>query len=81
MILKTSKINGVGGGRKNRAEKYLMLQSELPRLRALSDYYPVRALVYAQEALTDAEKQIKFNGVFPQCLEVCMANIIALNNK
>ena len=80
LILKTSKINGVsdsGKTGKNRAEKYLMLKSETERLRAISDYYRLNAL----EALSEAEKQIRFNGVFPQCLEICMAKILEQNDR
>lgn len=84
LILKTSKINGVsdsGKTGKNRAEKYLMLKSETERLRAISDYYRLNALLSAQEALSEAEKQIRFNGVFPQCLEICMAKILEQNDR
>lgn len=84
LILKTAKINGVGQPGKtgrSRAEKYLMLRSETQRLYNISEYYQLGALIYAQEALSDAEKQIRFNGVFPQCLEICMAKIMEQNNK
>lgn len=84
LILKTAKINGVGqSGKtgKSRAEKYLMLRSEARRLYKISEYYRLEALLYAQEALADAEKQLRFNGVFPQCLEICMAKLLEQNNK
>lgn len=84
LILKTAKINGVGQPGKtgrSRAEKYLMLRSETQRLYNISEYYQLGALIYAQEALSDAEKQIRFNGVFPQCLEICIAKIMEQNNK
>ena len=84
LILKTSKINGVASSEKdgkNRAENYLLLKSETERLKEISDYYCLPALVSAQEALSDAEKQIRFNAVFPQCLEICMAKILELNNR
>ena len=58
-----------------------MLRSETQRLYNISEYYQLGALIYAQEALSDAEKQIRFNGVFPQCLEICMAKIMEQNNK
>ena len=84
LLLKTSKINGVAPSDKtgkNRAENYLMLKSELGRLKSISDYYRLTALITAQEALSEAEKQIRFNAVFPQCLEICMAKIIEQNNS
>lgn len=84
LILKTSRINGVDKSSrngKNRAEKYLTLRSETERLQKISESYLLRALLCAQEALTEAEKQIRFNAVFPQCLELCMAKIFASNNR
>lgn len=84
LILKTAEINGVSKPNKtgkNRAEKYLMLKSESERLHAISKYYRLNALLYAQEALSEAEKQIRFNAVFPQCLELCLAKIMERNDK
>ncbi len=84
LILKTAKINGVGQPGKNgrsRAEKYLMLRSETERLKRISEYYQLGALLYAQEALSEAEKQIRFNAVFPQCLELCIAKIMEQNKR
>lgn len=84
LLLKTSKINGLHVKKtkgKSRAEKYLMLKSEAERLDHISDLYRLHALVYAQEALSKAEKQIRFNSVFPQCLEICMAKILEQNNR
>ena len=40
-----------------------------------AEKYTVSALLYAQEALSNAELQVQFNAVFPQCIEVCIANI------
>lgn len=57
----------------------LLLKSEYATLRALAEEYTVSALFYAQEALSEAEKQLKFNTVFSQCIELCIANIQAKN--
>ena len=42
--------------------------------------YTVNGLLYAQTAITEAEKQVRFNAVFPQCIELCIINIRE-NNK
>lgn len=59
----------------NRAEKNLLLKAEKERTLSVANAYTERALLYAQEALSDAEKQVKFNAVFPQCIEICIAKI------
>lgn len=82
LVLKAAHINGVEkssrdrGLSRTRAEKCLLLRSETARLYAVSDRYPVRSLLCAQEAISEAEKQLRFNAVFPQCLERCMAKIL-----
>ena len=53
----------------------LFLTNEKENLLKVSEKYPVSALLYAQEAITLAEKQVKFNAVFPQCIEICISNI------
>ena len=60
--------------------KHLSLRLEKERLQKTADIFSLSALLYAQEALSNAEKQVRFNAVFPQCIEVCFANIHA-NNK
>lgn len=61
-------------------QKHLTLHLEQDRLQQTADIFSTSALLYAQEALSLAEKQVHFNAVFPQCIEVCLANIHA-NNK
>lgn len=63
-----------------RATKSLLLQSEKANVLAVSKQYGATALLSAQEALSDAEKQIAFNAVFPQCIELCMAKLRAKAN-
>ncbi len=53
-----------------------LLIGEKERLQRLASGYSERALLYAQEAFSEAEKQIKFNAVFWQCIELAMAKII-----
>ena len=57
----------------------ILLQSERGRLGAIAKRFTTRALLYAQEALTKAEREVFFNAVFPQCLETLMAGVIKEN--
>lgn len=63
----------------NRAEGFILLRQEKGNLQKVADRYALNALFYAQTALSDAEKQVKFNAVFPQCIELCIAKIGAEN--
>ncbi len=58
-----------------RAEKYLLLQAQEKQLREIANEYTLSALIYAQEGISEAEKQVTFNAVFPQCIEILIANI------
>lgn len=69
LVLKTQK-----GG-----EKTLLLRAEKERTRAVADKYTLPALFCAQEALAEAEKQVAFNAVFPQCIELCISKIQSKN--
>ena len=60
--------------------KSILLKSETEKIKKTAEKYTISALLYAQEALSDAELQVQFNAVFPQCIEVCIANI-RKNNK
>lgn len=55
--------------------KSVLLRSEKEKIEKIAGKYTISALLYAQEALSDAELQVQFNAVFPQCIEVCIANI------
>jgi hypothetical protein len=55
--------------------KSVLLRSEKEKIEKIAEKYTISALLYAQEALSDAELQVQFNAVFPQCIEVCIANI------
>jgi DNA polymerase III gamma/tau subunit len=55
--------------------KSVLLRSEKENIKKIAEKYTISALLYAQEALSDAELQVQFNAVFPQCIEVCIANI------
>ena len=58
-----------------KADRNLLLKAEKERSISVSEAYTKRALVYAQEAISEGEKQVKFNAAFPQCIELCMAKI------
>ena len=53
----------------------LLLQAEKATLCEVAKLYPPRALLFAQEAISAAEKQIFTNANFGQCLEICIAKI------
>lgn len=53
----------------------VLLRSERLKLEEVANAYSREALLYAQEAISKAETEVQFNAVFPQCIELCMANI------
>ena len=55
--------------------KALLLQAEKVRVQDVATRYSKAALLYAQEAIAQAEMEVQFNAVFPQCIETCMAKI------
>lgn len=55
--------------------KNLVLRTERARISSVADTFSTAALLYAQEAISIAEKQVTFNAVFSQCIEICLANI------
>lgn len=59
----------------------LLLQTEKLKLLHVAEKYTIFALAQAQERISKAEKQLFFNGYFPQCLEVLLANINADNER
>ncbi|MBQ8374529.1 MAG: hypothetical protein IJX98_03010 [Clostridia bacterium] len=62
-----------------RAEKHLFLRPEKKRIESVSEKYTLRSLIFAQDKLTEAEKQLKFNANFTQCIEICIASILEEN--
>ncbi len=60
-------------------EQHLLLPSERIQTGHVRDEFDFSALLYAQEAISEAEKQVKFNAIFSQCIEVCIANIVTRN--
>ena len=57
----------------------VLLKSERERIGLIAKRFTPRALLYAQEALTKAEREVVFNAVFPQCLETLTASILEKN--
>ncbi len=62
-------------------EGSLLLKGEKTRTKEVANAFTKAALLYAQEALLEGEKQIKFNAIFSQCIETCIANIHAKNKE
>ena len=63
------------------AQNYLLLRTEIQRIAEVAAAYSVPALLYAQEGLSEAEKQINFNANFAQCIELLIAKIREKNEK
>lgn len=59
----------------------LLLQSEEESVRAVAEKYQTSALLFAQQELSKAEREVFFNAYFPQCLEVLISNILLFNAK
>ena len=53
----------------------LLLRSQAEKVKKVADRYEMNALVHAQTVFTEAEKQVKFNTNFAQCIEICFAKI------
>ncbi len=66
---------------KTEMENAVLLYFEKERLSKVANGYSLSALLYAQEAIGEAEKEVQFNAVFPQCLELCIANINLARDK
>ena len=53
----------------------IILRTEKEQISSVANAFSTAALLYAQEAISIAEKQVTFNAVFSQCIEICLANI------
>ena len=53
----------------------LLLRSQAEKIKKVAGRYALNELIAAQTALTEAEKQLKFNTNFAQCLEICFEKI------
>jgi DNA polymerase-3 subunit gamma/tau len=63
------------------SKEYLLLRSESERLLQMKEKYTLHALLFAQKRFSDAELHTAFNGVFSQCLEVTLSEILLQNAK
>ncbi len=61
-----------------KASVYL-LPSEKDKISSVSSRFSSAALIYAQECLQDAEKDVRFNATFSQTLELTLAKINRFN--
>ena len=62
-----------------KAKKNLLLSAEIENLKNVVNAYTVPAFLYAQEAISNAEKQIFTNANFAQCVEICIQKIKTKN--
>ena len=63
------------------ATNALLLRSKYASLNAVAEKYEPSALLFAQQELSKAERELFFNAYFPQCLEVLISNILLFNAK
>lgn len=59
--------------------QHVLLGAEHVKIAAIAEKYSLSALLFAQERITQAERELKFNAVFPQCLETLLAAILHKN--
>lgn len=74
LLLKTASL---GKGNDRALVQNITLKSEISRLQTLAKAHSLPALVFAQEAISKAEKEITFNAYFPQCVELLVASVQA----
>ena len=58
-------------------QKQVFLQAEQAQLQTIANKLSLPTLLYAQEAVGKAEKQVAFNAYFPQCIETLIAGILS----
>lgn len=73
LLLKTASL---GKGERSLVQK-ITLKSEISRYQTLAKNHSLSALVFAQEAISKAEKEVAFNAYFPQCVELLVASVQA----
>lgn len=57
-------------------EGYFFLPTEKDKVCAVANNRSLSSLLFAQEALTDAEKELFFNANFPQCVEIALSRVL-----
>ena len=62
-------------------ESCALLQAEKQKSGEVSTRFSLATLLYAQEQVAKTEKDVFFNAVFPQALELLFANIFAKEEK
>ncbi|MBQ8291019.1 MAG: hypothetical protein IJX88_00725 [Clostridia bacterium] len=69
LLIKTEAEKG------EKTKQRIFLKTERLNLMKIADKYSLRALVFAQEAISQAEQEVFFNAYFPQCLEILVSKI------
>ena len=62
-------------------ESVLSLPTETEKIRLISSKFSLSTLLFAQSALTKAEKEVKFNANFSQCVEIALSEILWHKNN
>lgn len=62
-------------------EKYALLQAELQKTKEVAKRFSLSTLLYAQDTIANTEKDVFFNAVFPQALELTFAKIFEKEEK
>ena len=62
-------------------ENYALLQAEMQKTEEVAKRFALSTLLYAQEEVANTEKDVFFNAVFPQALELTFAKIFAREEK
>ena len=66
---------------KTQKENALLLRLEKARIQQVAEKYLLSSLLYAQNVITQAEKDLSFNAVYPQLLEITLSKILLQNAK
>ncbi len=63
------------------ASEKIVLRGEREKIEKVAEKYLISSLLFAQEKISEAEKQVQFNAYFPQCLEVLLSTVLLQNAK
>jgi hypothetical protein len=81
IVIKSAGQTGVYAFQKDKgfAERYLLLKTEKANVEKVAGTYGLETLLFAQEAISAAEKEIFFNAAFSQCMQLLMSKILVKN--
>ena len=81
LVIKSARQTGIYAFEKPSTafEKYLLLATEKSNVERVANAYKIETLLFAQEAISAAEKEIFFNAAFAQCMQLLVSKIIVKN--